>query len=122
MLISVIFTPQKDTNTQHSWLPSHPPQTDLASLFLGEQHLHDDIHTILPNFLFAFLLLLCIIVDAIKTKNRRRLGARLALVVMNDLRPSPTFAALPSPCTFVYAIKNRRGLEMRLVPAGFETR
>ena len=78
--------------------------------------------TFTRSFLFAFLLLLCIIVDAIETKNSSRLGTRLALVVMNDLRPSLTFAALLSLCTFVNAIKNRRGLEMRLVPAGFETR
>ena len=75
-----------------------------------------------PIFVLASLLFLCIIVDAIETKNRRGLGMRLAIVVMNNLRPSPTFATLLSPCAFVNAIINRRGLEMRLVLAGFETR
>ena len=72
--------------------------------------------------MLASLSFLCIIVDAIETKNRRGLGTRLAIVVMNNLRPSPTFATLLSPCTFVNVIKNKRGLEMRLVLAGFETR
>ena len=72
-----------------------------------------------PIFVLASLLFLCIIVDAIETKNRRGLGTRLAIVVMNDLKSSST---LSSPCAFVNTIKNKRGLEMRLVLAGFETR